>query len=182
MPQGPPAARSEGDCEETVTGPGVETVTPTAAQHPGPGTVEQEQGPERAGEQEDQRGPVHRRPRRCTCLTYKDKECVYYCHLDIIWINTPEQTVPYGLSNYRRSLRSRRSSGSFPGSPPASPQTNLRCACMGADDKACVRFCTQTTDVSSVSGRTERPVAEEKGEAGGPSQRLKSRTDKAQRP
>nr|6IGK_B Chain B, Endothelin-3 [Homo sapiens] len=21
----------------------------------------------------------------CTCFTYKDKECVYYCHLDIIW-------------------------------------------------------------------------------------------------
>ncbi|KAJ7404936.1 hypothetical protein WISP_142609 [Willisornis vidua] len=30
------------------------------------------------------------RARRCTCYTYKDKECVYYCHLDIIWINTPE--------------------------------------------------------------------------------------------
>lgn len=30
------------------------------------------------------------RPKRCTCYSYKDKECVYYCHLDIIWINTPE--------------------------------------------------------------------------------------------
>ncbi|CAJ0930380.1 unnamed protein product [Ranitomeya imitator] len=35
-------------------------------------------------------GGAHRRERRCTCYTYKDKECVYYCHLDIIWINTPE--------------------------------------------------------------------------------------------
>ncbi|XP_063815445.1 endothelin-3 isoform X1 [Pseudophryne corroboree] len=35
-------------------------------------------------------GGAHRRDRRCTCYTYKDKECVYYCHLDIIWINTPE--------------------------------------------------------------------------------------------
>lgn len=31
-----------------------------------------------------------RRVKRCTCYSYKDKECVYYCHLDIIWINTPE--------------------------------------------------------------------------------------------
>lgn len=31
-----------------------------------------------------------RRTKRCTCYTYKDKECVYYCHLDIIWVNTPE--------------------------------------------------------------------------------------------
>ena len=31
-----------------------------------------------------------KRAKRCTCYTYKDKECVYYCHLDIIWINTPE--------------------------------------------------------------------------------------------
>ncbi|XP_034027435.1 endothelin-1-like [Thalassophryne amazonica] len=30
------------------------------------------------------------RPKRCTCYSYRDKECVYYCHLDIIWINTPE--------------------------------------------------------------------------------------------
>ncbi|XP_073438577.1 endothelin-3 isoform X3 [Dendrobates tinctorius] len=35
-------------------------------------------------------GGAHRRERRCTCYTYKDKECVYYCHLDIIWINTPD--------------------------------------------------------------------------------------------
>lgn len=35
-------------------------------------------------------GALRRRARRCTCYTYKDKECVYYCHLDIIWINTPE--------------------------------------------------------------------------------------------
>ncbi|CAL8383548.1 unnamed protein product [Boreogadus saida] len=38
-------------------------------------------------------GP-RRRAKRCTCYSYKDKECVYYCHLDIIWINTPESIVP----------------------------------------------------------------------------------------
>uniref|UniRef100_A0ACB8F6T9 Uncharacterized protein n=2 Tax=Sphaerodactylus townsendi TaxID=933632 RepID=A0ACB8F6T9_9SAUR len=35
-------------------------------------------------------GDAHHRAKRCTCYTYKDKECIYYCHLDIIWINTPE--------------------------------------------------------------------------------------------
>uniref|UniRef100_A0A3B4XKV8 Endothelin-3 n=1 Tax=Seriola lalandi dorsalis TaxID=1841481 RepID=A0A3B4XKV8_SERLL len=34
------------------------------------------------------------RPKRCTCYSYKDKECVYYCHLDIIWINTPDKSRP----------------------------------------------------------------------------------------
>uniref|UniRef100_A0A8C5RM35 Endothelin-3 n=1 Tax=Laticauda laticaudata TaxID=8630 RepID=A0A8C5RM35_LATLA len=38
-------------------------------------------------------GEVHHRAKRCTCYTYKDKECVYYCHLDIIWINTPDQSI-----------------------------------------------------------------------------------------
>uniref|UniRef100_A0A3P8R9K9 Endothelin-3 n=1 Tax=Astatotilapia calliptera TaxID=8154 RepID=A0A3P8R9K9_ASTCA len=52
---------------------------------------------------------ARRRSKRCTCYTYKDKECVYYCHLDIIWINTPEHTVPFGMSSYQGSLRLRRS-------------------------------------------------------------------------
>ncbi|CAK6951250.1 endothelin-3b [Scomber scombrus] len=51
------------------------------------------------------------RSKRCTCYSYKDKECVYYCHLDIIWINTPERTVPYGMSSYRGPQRIRRAIG-----------------------------------------------------------------------
>ncbi|EPQ07651.1 Endothelin-2 [Myotis brandtii] len=31
----------------------------------------------------------HLRPRRCSCSSWLDKECVYFCHLDIIWVNTP---------------------------------------------------------------------------------------------
>ncbi|KAJ7994413.1 hypothetical protein DPEC_G00249020 [Dallia pectoralis] len=49
-----------------------------------------------------------KRDKRCTCYSYRDKECVYYCHLDIIWINTPERTVPYGISSYRGSQRRRQ--------------------------------------------------------------------------
>uniref|UniRef100_S4RYQ2 Endothelin 1 n=1 Tax=Petromyzon marinus TaxID=7757 RepID=S4RYQ2_PETMA len=33
---------------------------------------------------------LHRRQKRCSCSSYMDKECIYFCHLDIIWINTPE--------------------------------------------------------------------------------------------
>ncbi|XP_005074557.1 endothelin-3 [Mesocricetus auratus] len=180
--QAPPEAGSEGDSEETLAIPGERTVTPAAAQPANPGSPGQKQGPGRSGEQKGQGVPAHHRPRRCTCFTYKDKECVYYCHLDIIWINTPEQTVPYGLSNYRGSLRGKRSSGPFPENSQPSPQTRLRCACMGTDDKACERFCAHTTDVNSDSRRAGRPAAEEKGETRSPRQRLKSRTDKARRP
>ncbi|XP_005993639.1 endothelin-3 [Latimeria chalumnae] len=78
----------------------------------------------------------HKRAKRCTCYTYKDKECVYYCHLDIIWINTPERTVPYGLSNNRgrRSVRKfHRTSHSMP---------PVRCSCTNKEDKQCLSFCT----------------------------------------
>lgn len=180
--QGPPEAGSERGCEETVAGPGERIVSPTVALPAQPESAGQERAPGRSGKQEDKRLPAHHRPRRCTCFTYKDKECVYYCHLDIIWINTPEQTVPYGLSNYRESLRGKRSSGPVPESSQPSPWTRLRCTCMGADDKACVHFCASTRDVTSYSGRAKRPAAEEMRETGGPRQRLMSRTDKAHRP
>ncbi|XP_041431352.1 endothelin-3 L homeolog isoform X2 [Xenopus laevis] len=81
-------------------------------------------------------GGAHRRDRRCTCYTYKDKECVYYCHLDIIWINTPERVVPYGLSNYRGKRSAvRRSRSSEPRS---------RCSCEDIGDRQCVYFCSTT--------------------------------------
>lgn len=32
----------------------------------------------------------HVRNKRCSCASFLDKECVYFCHLDIIWVNTPE--------------------------------------------------------------------------------------------
>ncbi|XP_005392261.1 PREDICTED: endothelin-3 isoform X2 [Chinchilla lanigera] len=167
LPWGPPAARSEGDHEETLPGPSGETGPPAATQGPSPGKSGQEQAAER--------GSLHHRVRRCTCFTYKDKECVYYCHLDIIWINTPEQTVPYGLSNYRGSFRNKRSSGRSPGSVQPSPQTHLRCACLGTNDKACVQFCTRTLDVSSHSRTAEKADKEEKGTASRPRVKLRQR-------
>ncbi|XP_017306344.1 endothelin-3 isoform X2 [Ictalurus punctatus] len=73
------------------------------------------------------------RAKRCTCYTYKDKECVYYCHLDVIWVNTPERMVPYGLSSYRGSQRARRSA--------ADRRTTQRCACTLQSDPHCNSFC-----------------------------------------
>ncbi|XP_006886663.1 PREDICTED: endothelin-2 [Elephantulus edwardii] len=69
---------------------------------------------------------AHLRPRRCSCSSWLDKECVYFCHLDIIWVNTPGQTAPYGLGNPPR--RRRRS-------------LPRRCECTSASDPACATFC-----------------------------------------
>ncbi|XP_025870888.1 endothelin-3 isoform X3 [Vulpes vulpes] len=177
VPGTPPTARSEGDIQEPVA--------MTAVQGPSPRSPEQEQEPGRYGEQASKGGPVHHRARRCTCFTYKDKECVYYCHLDIIWINTPERTVPYGLSNYRGSFRGRRSTGLFPQSPQPSKWTQ-RCACVQSQDSACLHFCTRTLAVSRNSRTATNPDKEEepasRGNGGLRPTRLKPRTDGGSRP
>uniref|UniRef100_A0A8D2BCC6 Endothelin-2 n=1 Tax=Sciurus vulgaris TaxID=55149 RepID=A0A8D2BCC6_SCIVU len=72
---------------------------------------------------------AHLRLRRCSCSSWLDKECVYFCHLDIIWVNTPGQTAPYGLGNPPR--RRRRS-------------LPRRCECSSTGDPACATFCHQT--------------------------------------
>ncbi|XP_036888434.1 endothelin-2 isoform X2 [Sturnira hondurensis] len=81
----------------------------------------------------------HLRPRRCSCSSWLDKECVYFCHLDIIWVNTPGQTAPYGLGNPPR--RRRRS---LPG----------RCECSSARDPACATFCHRRpwTEIEATPG------------------------------
>ncbi|XP_042263159.1 endothelin-3 [Thunnus albacares] len=89
---------------------------------------------------------ARRRVKRCTCYTYKDKECVYYCHLDIIWINTPEHTVPYGMSSYQGSLRMTRSAGTKRDRRGAEAR---RCVCALQTDSACSSFC--------IDSRQRRP-------------------------
>ncbi|XP_053469021.1 endothelin-1 [Ictalurus furcatus] len=75
----------------------------------------------------------HSRPKRCSCATFLDKECVYFCHLDIIWVNTPERTVSYGLGNAPRKKRSARE---------MSRAAELsRCECADSTDGTCVSFC-----------------------------------------
>ncbi|XP_073731834.1 endothelin-3 [Misgurnus anguillicaudatus] len=84
-----------------------------------------------------------RRAKRCTCYTYKDKECVYYCHLDIIWINTPEHTVLYGISSYRGFQRTRRSAEGSRG--------GRRCACALQHDPECTAFCRERSGIKSTT-------------------------------
>ncbi|KAI4883288.1 hypothetical protein NFI96_021029, partial [Prochilodus magdalenae] len=74
----------------------------------------------------------HSRTKRCSCSTFLDKECVYFCHLDIIWVNTPERTVSYGLGN---APRRKRSAGRAASHEPA------RCRCADSSDGACASFC-----------------------------------------
>ncbi|XP_030360743.1 endothelin-2 [Strigops habroptila] len=68
---------------------------------------------------------AHSRTKRCSCNSWLDKECIYFCHLDIIWVNTPGHTAPYGL-----------------GSPPKRRKRSLgRCECSHSRDSICAAFC-----------------------------------------
>ncbi|XP_074706888.1 endothelin-2-like [Strix aluco] len=68
---------------------------------------------------------THPRTKRCSCNSWLDKECIYFCHLDIIWVNTPGHTAPYGL-----------------GSPPRRRKRSLsRCECSHSRDNICATFC-----------------------------------------
>ncbi|XP_023696707.1 endothelin-1 [Paramormyrops kingsleyae] len=69
-------------------------------------------------------GPPHR-VKRCSCENLKDMECVYFCHIGIVWVNTPGQVVPFGEGLY--PVRLRRDTG--------------RCVCAGGGDTECLRFC-----------------------------------------
>uniref|UniRef100_A0A8C8VEY2 Endothelin 2 n=1 Tax=Pelusios castaneus TaxID=367368 RepID=A0A8C8VEY2_9SAUR len=77
----------------------------------------------------------HPRTKRCSCNSWLDKECIYFCHLDIIWVNTPGQTAPYGL-----------------GSPPRRRKRSLnRCECSHSKDSICATFCQEREPKSAVS-------------------------------
>uniref|UniRef100_A0A8C6K632 Uncharacterized protein n=2 Tax=Melopsittacus undulatus TaxID=13146 RepID=A0A8C6K632_MELUD len=68
---------------------------------------------------------AHPRTKRCSCNSWLDKECIYFCHLDIIWVNTPGHTAPYGL-----------------GSPPKRRKRSLgSCQCSRSRDSICAAFC-----------------------------------------
>uniref|UniRef100_A0A8C4WG17 Endothelin 2 n=1 Tax=Gopherus evgoodei TaxID=1825980 RepID=A0A8C4WG17_9SAUR len=78
----------------------------------------------------------HPRTKRCSCNSWQDKECIYFCHLDIIWVNTPGQTAPYGL-----------------GSPPRRRKRSLnRCECSHSKDSICATFCQWWGDVEHMGG------------------------------
>ncbi|XP_068194887.1 endothelin-3b [Antennarius striatus] len=96
------------------------------------------------------------RSKRCTCYSYKDKECVYYCHLDIIWINTPERTVPYGMSSYRGPQRVKRNPGKQ--AAECEEEQTQRCVCAILDtDTECHDFC-QSRPLQALPIRTRHRV------------------------
>uniref|UniRef100_A0A3B3Z535 Endothelin-1 n=2 Tax=Poecilia mexicana TaxID=48701 RepID=A0A3B3Z535_9TELE len=78
----------------------------------------------------------HVRYKRCSCATFLDKECVYFCHLDIIWVNTPERVVSYGLGNAPRAKRDLSVSTAITRAP--------RCRCLHGNDNSCVNFCLRS--------------------------------------
>uniref|UniRef100_A0A3Q3JU47 Endothelin-1 n=1 Tax=Monopterus albus TaxID=43700 RepID=A0A3Q3JU47_MONAL len=75
----------------------------------------------------------HVRTKRCSCATFLDKECVYFCHLDIIWVNTPERVVSYGLGDAPRTRRAVADSMATRSGP--------RCQCARDNDNTCRTFC-----------------------------------------
>ncbi|XP_046875278.1 endothelin-2 [Hypomesus transpacificus] len=78
--------------------------------------------------------PHRVRTKRCSCSNWMDTECVYFCHLDIIWVNTPSKIAPYGLGS---PLSRRRRSAT-------------RCECAHPDDKTCSGFCHDSSENSSI--------------------------------
>ncbi|XP_078538029.1 endothelin-2 [Lissotriton helveticus] len=85
-------------------------------------------------------GARHLRTKRCSCNNWLDKECIYFCHLDIIWVNTPGQTSPYGLGNPTKRRKRALS----------------RCACASADDTSCSAFChSGVTNTAEPNGQAE---------------------------
>ncbi|XP_060686771.1 endothelin-2 [Hemiscyllium ocellatum] len=71
------------------------------------------------------------REKRCSCSNMEDTECVYFCHVGIVWVNTPGQVVPYGLGNAAK-LRKRELT---------------RCFCTKGKDAECRTFCQSPSRV-----------------------------------
>ncbi|XP_003966050.2 endothelin-2 [Takifugu rubripes] len=86
--------------------------------------------------------PTHRvRTKRCACSSLMDSECHYFCHLDIIWVNTPSKTTLRGLGD---GLARRRRSAP-------------RCTCANPSDKPCNRFCMYSPESLYKNSGKRRP-------------------------
>ncbi|XP_008311924.1 endothelin-3 [Cynoglossus semilaevis] len=64
------------------------------------------------------------RHKRCSCENQKDGECIFFCHIGIVWINSPSHVVPYGSGSVRQKRETER------------------CLCSNSQDQRCVRFCS----------------------------------------
>ncbi|XP_051577819.1 endothelin-1-like [Myxocyprinus asiaticus] len=90
------------------------------------------------------------RTKRCSCNNQLDSECHYFCHLDIIWVNTPSKTTDYGLGS---PLAHRRRSTS-------------RCFCANPADQTCNIFCRYSSAImllhpsEPVREKQEQPISD----------------------
>ncbi|KAG9276416.1 endothelin-2-like [Astyanax mexicanus] len=90
--------------------------------------------------------PSHRvRTKRCSCNNQLDSECHYFCHLDIIWVNTPSKTTVYGLGS--PIARRRRSTD--------------RCLCANPADQTCNSFCAHSSEDASPLLKIEPDSAQD---------------------
>ncbi|XP_070768800.1 endothelin-2 [Enoplosus armatus] len=80
------------------------------------------------------------RTKRCACSSPLDSECHYFCHLDIIWVNTPSKTTVYGLGS---PLSRRR-------------RSTCRCTCANPDDQTCTSFCHHSPEITSTKRSVKR--------------------------
>ncbi|KAM4724676.1 endothelin-1 [Anableps anableps] len=107
----------------------------------------------------------HVRNKRCSCATFLDKECVYFCHLDIIWVNTPERVVSYGLGNAPRAKRDVSDSMATTRAP--------RCRCLRGNDSSCVNFCLRSD--TAAGARIRSPGHARRGDTSGPDRLRRTR-------
>ncbi|XP_061597568.1 endothelin-1 [Cololabis saira] len=98
------------------------------------------------------------RTKRCSCATFLDKECVYFCHLDIIWVNTPERVVSYGLGDAPRTKRALTDAMTTGRGP--------RCACVSADDLSCSSFCLRQETAAEAELRSTKSRREQRERRG----------------
>ncbi|XP_061118135.1 endothelin-2-like [Conger conger] len=89
-------------------------------------------------------GPPRVRTKRCACSNQQDSECHYFCHLDIIWVNTPSKMTVYGLGS--PISRRRRSTG--------------RCACASAADLTCNSFCHNSSQNPALALQNPAPPSQ----------------------
>ncbi|XP_069028699.1 endothelin-2 [Embiotoca jacksoni] len=83
---------------------------------------------------------AHRREKRCSCENQKDKECIFFCHIGIVWVNTPSHVVPYGFG----SVRLRREIS--------------RCLCSDSQDAECLSFCHTQEENAAVKRKTDKQL------------------------
>ncbi|XP_059801582.1 endothelin-1 [Hypanus sabinus] len=83
------------------------------------------------------------RSKRCSCSSLLDKECIYFCHLDVIWINTPEQIVPYGLDSSRVKRSAKHNLAEM-------VRSRTRCECSSQEDGVCQQFCEDGPQVARL--------------------------------